>query len=403
MAQTHTLLVVDDDLDTLKLVGTTLEKQGFIIHAAKDGQEALDKVTEVKPDLILLDVMMPKMDGYEVTRRLRANPQTANIPIILFTAKAQVDDKVAGLEAGADDYLTKPTHPAELVARVRNILKRPVTGMLPPLPAAPVSSQPSTPSPGAPAGGARTVVGVLAAKGGQGVSTLCINLATGFAEKYPQNSVILAELTPGHGDLNVRLSQSGEGLIELLHRSTRDIYRSAVEGALTEHKDNQRLLLAGTRPSDASLLHAGEQMGAIVSELKQITNHVVLDLGVNLPTSSQRALEHCTHIVVVAEPDPYTVDQTKALLADLNRMSQLHAQRIVVMVHRVRNDLAVNAAELQKQLNHDIEAVFTPAPELAYQATRQQQSMLETDPQSYSAQQTQKLVTLIAEPKTKKR
>lgn len=410
MAQTHTLLVVDDDLDTLKLVGTTLEKQGFIIHAAKDGQEALDKVIEAKPDLILLDVMMPKMDGYEVTRRLRANPQTANIPIILFTAKAQVDDKVAGLEAGADDYLTKPTHPAELVARVRNILKRPVTSMLPPLPPEPgaPSSSPAAPSfsaPASPAGGAgtHTVVGVLSAKGGQGVSTLSINVAAGFAEKYPQGNIILAELTPGHGDLNVRLGQSGDGLIQLLHRSTRDIYRSAVEGALSEHKGNQRVLLAGTRASDASLLHAGEQMSAIVNELKQIASHVVLDLGVNLPSSSQRALEHCTHILVVAEPDPYTVDQTKALLADLSQMSQLRAQRIVVMVHRVRNDLAVNAAELQKQLGYDIEAVFTPAPELAYQATRQQQSMLETDEQSYSAQQTQKLVTLITEPKPKKR
>lgn len=417
MTQAYTLLVVDDDLDTLKLVGTTLEKQGFIIHAAKDGQEALDKVIEAKPDLILLDVMMPKMDGYEVTRRLRANPQTANIPIILFTAKAQVDDKVAGLEAGADDYLTKPTHPAELVARVRNILKRPATSMLPPLPpqpqpsasnsrAASTTAAPSytPPSPVAPSGGAaRSVVGVLAAKGGQGVSTLCINLAAGFAQKYPQNSVILAELTPGHGDLNVRLGQSGEGLVELLHRTSRDIYRSAVEGALVEHKDNQRVLFAGTRPTDASLLHAGEQMSAIVNELKQMANHVVLDLGVNLPTSSQRALEHCTHIIVVAEPDPYTVDQTKSLLADLSQMNHLQAQRMVTMVHRVRNDLAVNAAELQKQLGHDIDAVFTPAPELAYQATRQQQSMLETDEQSYSAQQTQKLVNAITEPKKTRR
>jgi len=249
---------------------------------------------------------------------------------------------------------------------------------------------------------ARAVVGVLAAKGGQGVSTLCINLAAGFAEQY-KGSVILAELTPGHGDLNARLNLEGDGLVQLLRRSTRDIYRSAVEGMLAEHKDAQRVLLAGTRPSDASLTQASEQMGAIVGELKQIATHVVLDLGVNLPTSSQRALEHCTHILVVAEPDPNTVEQTKALLADLGQMSHLRAQRIVVMVHRVRNDLAVNAAELQKQLNHDIDAVFTPAPELAHQATRQQQSMLETDPQSYSGQQTLKLVTLIAEPKPKKR
>ncbi|UYN90083.1 MAG: response regulator [Anaerolineales bacterium] len=419
MAQTYTLLVVDDDLDTLKLVGTTLEKQGFNIVAAKDGQEALDRVAETKPDLILLDVMMPKMDGYEVTRRLRANPDTAGIPIILFTAKAQVDDKVAGLDAGADDYLTKPTHPAELVARVRNILKRPVTSMLPPLPPEPAAPQRSQPAPAAPAapayhepasyspapaassGAPRTVLGVLAAKGGQGVSTLCINLAAGFAERF-NTGCILAELTPGHGDLNIRLGLNGEGLVELLRRTTRDIYRSAVEGALTEHKSNQRVLLAGIRPSDIALAQAGEQMAAIVSELKQISDHVVLDLGVGLPTSSQRALEHCTHILVVAEPDPNSVEQTRALLHDLDGM-RLQGKLMVVMVHRVRNDLAVNAAELQKQLERELEAVFTPAPELAHQATRQQQSMLETDAQSYTAQQTMKLVSLITEPKTARR
>ncbi len=420
MAQTYTLLVVDDDLDTLKLVGTTLEKQGFNIVAAKDGQEALDRVAETKPDLILLDVMMPKMDGYEVTRRLRANPDTAGIPIILFTAKAQVDDKVAGLDAGADDYLTKPTHPAELVARVRNILKRPVTSMLPPLPPEPAAAQRSQPAPAAPAapsyperydsgvagsppagGTTRAVIGVLAAKGGQGVSTLCINLAAGFAQRFSSGS-ILAELTPGHGDLNVRLSLNGEGLVELLRRSTRDIYRSAVEGALVEHSSNQRVLLAGLRPSDVTLSQAGEQTAAVVSELKQLSNYVVLDLGVNLPTSSQRALEHCTHILVVAEPDPNSFDQTRALLHDLDGM-RLQGRLMVVMVHRVRNDLAVNAAELQKQLGRELDGVFTPAPELAHQATRQQQSMLETDEQSYTAQQTLKLVSLITEPKTVRR
>ena len=79
--------MADDDLETLKLVGTTLEKQGFIIVAAKDGLEVMEKVSQHMPDLILLDIMMPQLDGYEVTRRLRANPETAHIPIILFTPK----------------------------------------------------------------------------------------------------------------------------------------------------------------------------------------------------------------------------------------------------------------------------------------------------------------------------
>ncbi len=107
------ILIIDDDLDTLRLVGLMLQKQGYSIMAASSGAQGLEMAFESPPDLVLLDVMMPGMDGYEVARQLRANGLTVNIPILMFTAKSQLDDKVSGFEAGADDYLTKPTHPSE--------------------------------------------------------------------------------------------------------------------------------------------------------------------------------------------------------------------------------------------------------------------------------------------------
>src|SRR5512133_1083695 len=118
------ILIIDDDLDTLRLVGLMLQRQGYQISAATNGQQGLDKAFEEDPDLILLDVMMPDMDGYEVTRRLRRNPSTMETPILMFTAKTQLDDKVIGFEVGANDYLTKPTHPSELQARVNTLLSR---------------------------------------------------------------------------------------------------------------------------------------------------------------------------------------------------------------------------------------------------------------------------------------
>src|SRR5688572_14193044 len=93
------ILIIDDDLDTLRLVGLMLQRQGYQISAATNGQQGLDKAFEEDPDLILLDVMMPDMDGYEVTRRLRQNPSTLETPILMFTAKTQLDDKVTGFEA----------------------------------------------------------------------------------------------------------------------------------------------------------------------------------------------------------------------------------------------------------------------------------------------------------------
>lgn len=113
------ILIIDDDLDTLRLVGAMLQRQGYQIAVASNGEQGLSQAGSQNPDLILVDVMMPDMDGYEVTRRLRNNPQTADIPILMFTAKTQLDDKVSGFESGADDYLTKPTHPAELQAHVK--------------------------------------------------------------------------------------------------------------------------------------------------------------------------------------------------------------------------------------------------------------------------------------------
>jgi DNA-binding response OmpR family regulator len=118
------ILIIDDDIDTLKLVGLMLQKQGYQIFASANGEQGLIQAEAEDPDLILLDVMMPDMDGYEVARRLRANTLTANTPILMFTAKTQLDDKVTGFEAGADDYLTKPTHPTELSAHVKALLAR---------------------------------------------------------------------------------------------------------------------------------------------------------------------------------------------------------------------------------------------------------------------------------------
>jgi DNA-binding response OmpR family regulator len=380
------ILIVDDDLDTLKLVGTTLEKQGFLIVAAKDGVEALEKVAQHSPDLILLDLMMPRMDGYEVTRRLRNDPATSAIPIILFTAKAQVDDKVMGLEAGADEYLTKPTHPAELVARVRALLKRP-TSMLPPLPSEPTPSSQGV------------MVGVLGSKGGQGVSTMATNLAAAFLIENRDETVVLAELRPGHGDVTVLLGyKDPQGLNDLLKRNPQEIHRALVEKALVSHKSGLRLLLGSNNPSDVNLFSAAGQMASITREINLIAKYAVLDLGVGLHNATVRALEQCTKVVVVIEPDPRTMQQSKALLEELNKTGIGRDKLLVVTVLRVRTEQAMSIAEIQKALNTEIDAVFTPAPELAYLAARQQQPMLMTEPDSFTSQQTLKLANMIAQP-----
>ena len=125
MTEKHiSVLVIDDESSIREMIRFALGKSGMSVQCAADGREALAKINESSPDILLLDWMMPNMSGVELTRRLRKDPVTSEIPIILLTAKVAEDDKVAGLNSGADDYIVKPFSPRELVARINAVLRR---------------------------------------------------------------------------------------------------------------------------------------------------------------------------------------------------------------------------------------------------------------------------------------
>lgn len=118
------VLIVEDETALVELLRYNLEQSGFRVSVAHDGEEALTLVQEDMPDLVLLDWMLPLMSGIEVCRQLRRQTQTANLPIIMLTARGEEGDRVRGLDAGADDYVSKPFSPTELVARIRAVLRR---------------------------------------------------------------------------------------------------------------------------------------------------------------------------------------------------------------------------------------------------------------------------------------
>jgi CheY-like chemotaxis protein len=377
------ILIVDDDVDTLRLVGLMLQRQGYQIAAASNGQQALNMAAAEKPDLIILDVMMPDMDGYEVTRQLRANPATTLIPIIMFTAKSQVDDKVTGFEAGADDYLTKPTQPRELFAHVKAVLSRGAKVKQ--------NNAAATVEKG-------HVIGILAAKGGLGVSTMAVNLGVTIRSRH-RSDVLIAEFRPGEGTMSLDLGYTrNDSLTRLLKKAPVEITSSEVDTELIMHSTGLRLLMSSYQPKDVHLNHNAMGFEAIVRHLLYLSKHIIIDLGPGLPPKTEKLLSLCDKLIVIIEPIPATIIRTKALLEALQEIGFGKGRTHLTLVTRQRSEMQLSWSQAQEQLGQPIEVAFTPSPEQMYQSSKANVPMVIQHPESLIAQQFIKLSDMVAKP-----
>jgi CheY-like chemotaxis protein len=380
------ILIIDDDVDTLRLVGLMLQRQGYEISAASNGSQGLAKALEERPDLILLDVMMPDMDGYEVSRRLRKNPVTVNVPILMFTAKTQLDDKVTGFEVGADDYLTKPTHPTELQAHVRALLARSAQKEKDPSQAVTTLHEHHG-----------YVIGVLSARGGLGVSSLASNLAASLYSRT-QSDVILAELIPGQGTIGMDFGyQNQKGLTELLKGTVVEVTREKVESSLSPHNSGLKLLLASENPRDVTLTSQVQNYEALVARLATLARFVILDLGNGLPAFVQKILPMCSERFIVIEGVPGTIQHTKLLIDEIVDLKIDRKSISVVLNNRMRTESQMQLAQVQEKLGHSIAATLTPAPEAFVQAMRLQTPIVICQPTNMTSQQFLKIADTVLE------
>lgn len=368
------ILVVDDDVDSLKLIGLTLQRQGFEISAASTGKQALEKARAELPDLVILDVMMPDMDGTEVCKRLRADPATKGAFVIMFTAKAMVDDKVAGFEAGADDYLTKPTHPAELVSRVKALLARRVST------ATPNREQASG-----------MVYAFLGAKGGVGLTTLAMNVAAGMTGR---GTTALADFRLGQGSLGLMLGQPrAAGIANLLGKQPAEINAKVVESELIVHNSGLRLLLSSARPKEVNLNANPDNMSAIVKALRGLAKNVVLDLGPGLTRQNARMAKEADHVILVVEPFRAVLFMARELLKEMAdpQIGIGPGKTHIVVVNRAPSTVQIPWQEAEQLLNHEMLAIISPAPEACFQAAEAALPILNFQPNSVIANQIAKL------------
>lgn len=371
------ILIVDDDLETLRLVGLMLQRQGFEIVAANNGTQAMGIARNEKPDLIVLDIMMPDLDGYEVTQQLRKDPDTAPIPIILFTAKGLVEDKVKGYEVGADDYLTKPVHPAELVAKIKGLLLRGHTRL---------SEEVQR----------GFVVGVISSKGGMCSSTVALNLALAYHNRT-KDKVIAAELKPGQGTWSLEMGYGNqENLNNLLRLKPSEITTERVEKELMQTTRGINLLLSSYSPKDSELITAGDQLSAVVDKLSQLAQVIFLDIGSHYIPALNNILDFCNEVVLLTEPLPMTTHRTKVLL-DYLVMEGFGKSKFLTVVQTNRVPAAVQLTALQTQeiLKFPVSLSIPPSAEQAYNAFLKNVPLVEFQSNSLLSQQYEKLADLI--------
>lgn len=344
------ILVVDDDLDSLKLIGLMLQRNGYEVSAANTGAQALARATTEHPDLIILDVMMPDMNGYEVCRRLRANAETKSIPIIMFTAKTLIDDKVAGFEAGADDYLTKPTHPSELASRVRAILSR-------------NTQRREEISFG-------TFIGVLGAKGGLGTSTLALNIAA--ARVLAGDNAIVADVRLGMGTLGLALgAPKSSGMSTALAKAIPDIKPRGLEAELFTHPSGLRALLSSPRASDAHAPYIPEAVGSVLRTLRQMGSPLIVDLGSGYAPLLQHLQNDLEHLIVTIDAHPMTLHLARELLRELDA-AHLGDRLSVIAISRAQGSAQPAWSDLDRILGHSVRSVLPPSADLMLQSYQSQ-------------------------------
>ena len=298
------ILFIDDEPINHQLVARALEPLGLQMEFANNGTEGLAKARNLKPDAIITDVMMPDINGYEVTRLLRRENQFAATPIFILTAQSGLQDKLKAFEAGADDYLTKPFEGAELAARVSALLRRMETVR---------GSQPSVPVEEG------RMIALHSLRGGTGCSSIAVNLGVGLAALWPHSTILL--------DLNMTAGQVALMLNMTLRRTWSDVAhfkpgemdKEAIDSIVSSHESGLSLIAAPTLPTEADSLH-GEILETALHILRQKYEYVLADLSHDFTDVAVQSLDAADIIMMIATPDMASIRAVSAAMETYSRL-----------------------------------------------------------------------------------
>jgi len=294
------ILIVDDDPNVQRLLQYTLKQEGYEVVTAADGAEGFRLWGTEAPDLILLDVLLPKLDGYQVAIKIRSEEGSAShVPIIMLTAEREVEHKVRGLRAGADDYLIKPFHPAELLARIKSLLAR----------FAPRDVLLARPPMG-------RLVALYGAKGGVGTTTIAINAAIAL---HRDRKVCLVDGNLQFGDHRVflDLGLDRKSIVDIVTAPSMDA--ELIRQVLVKHDSGVDLLLAPPSPESADLVRP-EHLPMIADHLRAMYDYVVIDVDKRLDDVNLGVFEAAEAVFVVMTADLSCLKNVRLILETMSHL-----------------------------------------------------------------------------------
>jgi len=299
------ILVIEDDPIALRFIQYTLQQEGYQVLTATDGLAGIRKAQNEKPDLIVLDIVLPGIDGFEICHRLRAEPQTAQLPVLMISTWAQEIDKATDLKVGATDYLAKPFEPSEIVSRLETLLAQKTVA----------KSQ---------------IITFLGSKGGAGTTTMVANTAIALSQTGKQ--VIVLDLRPEAGNIAEHLGLKPECTIaELLAKPIDSIDRCDPEAALVVHHTGVRVL-AIPQPAGEHKEVPLSDVDLLFERLREVTDYLLVDLLFQPSDVTRAVLTKCDLIIMVTDSKADALPSVKhtAALVRLLGISQERMGAVVV-------------------------------------------------------------------------
>lgn len=334
------VLIIEDDLVSQKLHRKVVESAGHQVTMAGDGLEGLKYAKEQDFDLVISDVMMPNMDGYETCEQLRENSKTAQIPILLLTSLDSLENKIKGFEAGADDYLAKPYEPDELMARVSVLLRRKTVSVQP----RQVLEKKGK------------VIAVFSLRGGVGVSTIAANIAVGLAQLWGKETALVdLAFTAGQAALMLNLPLRNTWT-DLARIEPEEIDQEVLGQTMRQHPSGVHVLSAPRRVEEGELIK-DSKVNRVLDLLQQSYDYILLDLPHNFSETSLAGLDHAEEIFIVMAPELASVRST-AMALEVFETLEYSQNNIHLILNWVFERQGLSVGDIQAGLNQEIRSVI---------------------------------------------